>query len=54
MGADSKSLHIFIAEIKASELYIHIYYIFIYNKFENSWNYIEQGLRQGLHLDVID
>ena len=53
MGADSKSVHIFIAEIEVSELYIHIYYISKYNEFENSWNYIEQGFKQGFNLDVI-
>ena len=38
MGVDSKSVHIFIAEIEVSES--------MYNEFENSWYYIEQDLTQ--------
>ena len=54
MGADSKSVYTFIAEIEVSKLYIYIYYISIYNEFENSLNYIEQGLKQVFNLDVIN
>ena len=54
MGADSKSLLIFIAEIVVFELNIHIYYASIHNEIENSWNYIEQGLKQEFNLDVIN
>ena len=62
LGADSKSVHIFITETEVSELYIHSavygyeHYIFIalYSEFENSWNYIEQDLRQGFNLYVIN
>ena len=36
--------------------YIFTYttYSYMHNKFENSWNYIEQGLKQGPNLDVIN
>ena len=46
MGVDSKSEHVFIAEIEVSELYTHIYYT-IYNVFENSVIIISKALNKG-------
>ena len=41
------------SKIEVSELY-HIYYISIYNEWESTCNYIEQGLKPGFSLDVIN
>ena len=50
MGADSKYVHIFIAEIEVSGLYIHVYYISIYNEFENRNSLIASGMSMSYYI----